>query len=1285
MHPRLAALAADIDCCLIRDRHRLRSRLRKSAPAMLDAIAAEVERSKSKRERRAQNVPRPTYPPELPITKRKDEIAAAIREHQVVVVCGETGSGKSTQLPKICLELGRGIDGMIGHTQPRRLAARTLSARIASELNVAGGRAVGHKIRFSDRTGDDTYVKLMTDGILLAETQSDAFLAQYDTIIIDEAHERNLNIDFLLGYLKRLLPRRPELKLVITSATIDPERFARHFGGAPVLEVSGRGYPVSVRYRPLGGDRQEEEGTDEHDPELAVVDAIVELDQLEGARGDVLVFLPGEQAIRETADVLRKRELPQTEVLPLYARLSAGEQERIFRPHRNRRIVLSTNVAETSLTVPGVRYVVDTGLARISRYDVRRRVQRLPIERISQASANQRAGRCGRTSAGVCIRLYSEEDFLGRSVFTPPEIRRTNLAGVILQMESLGLGTVEEFPFLDPPETRAVRDGYATLFELGAIDEEHRLTRLGRELSRLPVDPRVGRMLLAGRDLRCLAEMLVIGAALSVQDPRVRPHDQQENADRAHARYRDQTSDFMSFLNVWRAFQEEALRLSTSKLRKWCEEAFLSYLRMREWQDVHDQLHRLMAAMGMRPNETAARAGDVHKALLSGLLGGVARKADDRTYIGARNVKMSLFPGSGLVHKRPEWIMAGEIVETDRLYARTAAKIDPAWIEPWADHLVGRSYSEPHWDKKRGQVIGYERVSLYGLTIVFKRKIDFARIDAEAAREIFLRTALVEGELRTAAPFLRHNLALVQQVEALQERSRRRDLSVDEQAIYAFYDRLVPSDVHTAARFEKWRKHAEAKDPRTLYLCRADILVSYPSDITEETFPTVMEVGGVRLPLHYRFDPGHAEDGVTVTVPLGALQQLGPGSFDWLVPGFLLEKITSLFESLPKALRKQLVPVRETAERCMKALSPSETPLTQALAVELERTTGLIVPPSAFRTDALLAHLSMFFRVVDESGKTVGTSRDFDALLETLSLRAKEAFERLPTSGMERERLTSWSFGDLPRSILLAHGELTVPGYPALVRENGGVALRVFPTHAAAEQAHRPGLRALYAVRLADVVKHVRRHLPGMQGLSFSFALLGTGDELKDDLMTAAIDRACIADAPLVRTAREFEMFADKGRGELAGVAGELCDRIAPVLAAYQDVMRALPLVTSAHQVADIRAHVATLVYPGFITNTPWSRLPHLPRYIKAIQLRIERMRQAPQKDHERAALLAPLVRQYEQRAADLAKQGLRDSELERYRWLLEEWRVSLYAQELKTAEPISEKRLADQWRRVAP
>ncbi|HMI83141.1 MAG TPA: ATP-dependent RNA helicase HrpA [Polyangiaceae bacterium] len=1298
-----ASLAAEIDRCMLRDRHRLRRRLdaiRGRHAGDETAFAELGEAVKASQERRAAREagrPRPTYPPDLPVALRKDEIARAIADAQVVIVCGETGSGKTTQLPKICLDLGRGVAGLIGHTQPRRLAARTLAARIATELDTEVGSAVGYKIRFTDRVSDATYVKLMTDGILLAETQGDRFLEQYDTIIIDEAHERSINIDFLLGYLKRLLPKRPDLKVIVTSATIDPQRFAAHFGGAPIIEVSGRVYPVEMRYRPppVADADDEEDGGDARSGDDALLSSLLDaVRELPDQSGDVLVFLPGEQSIREAADALRKAHTEKTEILPLYARLSAGEQTRVFRPHTGRRIVLATNVAETSLTVPGVRYVIDTGLARVSRYDTRRKVQQLPIEKISQASANQRTGRAGRTSAGVCIRLYSEEDFAARPVFTPPEIVRTNLASVILQMAALGLGSIEEFPFVEPPGTRAIRDGAATLFELGAFDEEHRLTRVGRELSRLPVDPRVGRIILGGRDHRCLAEILVIASALSVQDPRYRPHDAKEKADQAHRRFQSETSDFVSYLKLWDAFQEEAGRAGSRKLRTWCESQFISFLRMREWQDVHRQLHQLVRGMGFPIVSGHGDDAALHKALLTGYLGSVAMKQDDRIYVGARNVKLNIFPGSALFKNRPAFIMAAEMVETGRLYARTVAKIEPEWVEPLAEHLVERRYFEPRWDKSRGQVVGFEKVTLHGLPIVARRRIDFARIDAEAAREIFIREALVTGELNTPGAFLRHNCEVVASIERLADRARRRDLLVDEQAVFAFYDRALPADVWSGRRFDAWRKTIEHGSPRALFLAPEDVLIGDAAAVDAEMFPDALEVGGLRLPLTYRFEPGHEEDGITVTVPLAALNELDAAPFAWLVPGFLVDQVTALLESLPKSIRKIFVPVRDTAERFVRerrAHSPgaqggaTET-LASALSRYLEAQKRIAVPVSAFNPAAGPEYLRMLFRVVDEQGRQVAQSRDLTEQKGKLGLRARESFGHASRSHWERDRVTSWDFGDLSERVEVRQGSFSLPGYPALVAEKDGVALRVFQHPGEAALEHRRGVRRLLAMRIAETTKVVRRNLPGIQAMTLQFAMIGSGDSLRDDIVEAAIDRAGLGDGPPPRSKDAFERCAEQARGRLAGLADEVCARVAPILAAYQDVARLLPAASrtsAAAPSAEIRDHVARLIYPGFVSETPFSQLAHLPRYLKAVRLRIERLPNQPAKDRARQAELLPHWQAYTARADADEARGTRSSELERYRWLLEEFRVSLFAQELRTAEPISTKKIAEQWAKV--
>ena len=1294
---------------MLRDRHRLRRRFqailqrRDVDQAAITELAEAIRASSERRAARDTARPRPTYPADLPVAQRKDEIARAIAGAQVVIVCGETGSGKTTQLPKICLELGRGVAGLIGHTQPRRLAARTLAARIASELSTEVGGAVGYKIRFTDRVSEATYVKLMTDGILLAETQGDRFLEQYDTLIIDEAHERSINIDFLLGYLKRLLPKRPDLKVIVTSATIDPQRFAEHFGGAPIIEVSGRVYPVEMRYHPppaQGAD--EDDAGDSRSLEGALMSSLLDaVRELPDPSGDVLVFLPGEQSIREAADVLRKAHPEKTEILPLYARLSAGEQSRVFRSHAGRRIVLATNVAETSLTVPGVRYVIDSGLARMSRYDTRRKVQRLPIEKISQASANQRAGRAGRTSAGVCIRLYSEEDFAARAVFTPPEIVRTNLASVILQMATLGLGSMEEFPFIEPPGARAIRDGASTLFELGAFDEEHRLTRVGRELSRLPVDPRVGRIILGGRDHKCLAEILVIAAALSVQDPRYRPHDAKEKADQAHRRFQSENSDFVTYLKLWDAFQEEAGRVGSSKLRAWCETHFLSFLRMREWQDVHRQLHQLVRGMGFAITSTEGDDASLHKALLTGYLGSVAMKLDDRLYVGAHNVKLNVFPGSALFKKRPAFIMAAEVVETGRLYARTVARIEPEWIEPLAEHLVERRYFEPHWDKSRGQVVGFEKVTLHGLPVVAKRKIDFARVDGEAAREIFIRDALVQGEMHTAGAFLRHNREVVASIERLADRARSRDLMVDEEAVFRFYDKAVPADVWSSRHFEAWRKKVERDAPRALFLSREDVLIGDAAAVTPDMFPDALEIGGLRLPLAYRFEPGHEEDGITVTLPLAALGEIDAAPFEWLVPGLLTDKATALLESLPKAIRKNFVPVREVAESFARewrnrrdaeqvekeAANRAPGALTAALSRYLEARKPVTVPLGAFNPAACPEHLQMAFRVVDVDGRQVARSRELGELQRKLGARARESFVQALESHGERERVTSWDFGDLPAQVAIQQGPFRLPGYPALSAEKDGVALRVYQHPGEAASAHPRGVRRLLAMKLGETTKVVRRQLPGMQAMTVQFALMGSGDALRDDIIEAAIDRACIGDGEPPRSKEAFERCAEQARGKLSGLAGEVCARVAPILAAHQEVARLLQSAASpggnTAPWGEIRDHLARLVYPGFVSDTPWTQLGHLERYLKAARLRIERLRNQPAKDRAREAELLPHWQAYTTRADADKTRGIKSAELERYRWLLEEWRVSLFAQELRTAEPVSAKKIAEQWAKV--
>lgn len=1278
------------------DQHRLKRRLRRLAKGdsihNLDQLTQAIEQSRLRREQRRTQLPVPTFEQSLPVIEWREEIGAAIRDHQVVIICGETGSGKTTQLPKICLELGRGVAGMIGHTQPRRIAARSVANRIAEELKSDLGQAVGYKVRFHDRLGPNTYIKLMTDGILLAETQGDRFLEQYDTLIIDEAHERSLNIDFLLGYLKQLLPKRPDLKVIITSATIDTERFSQHFNQAPIIEVSGRTYPVEVCYRPLCGEQEQQE----RDLQQAILDAVDELSRL--GTGDILIFLPGEREIRETAEALRKHHPPHTEILPLYARLSAAEQNRVFKPHSGRRIVLATNVAETSLTVPGIRYVVDPGLARVSRYSVRNKVQRLPIEKISQSSASQRAGRCGRVAEGVCIRLYSEDDFLNRPQFTDPEILRTNLASVILQMKALKLGTVENFPFINPPSTKMINDGLRLLEELGALDENQNLTAIGQRLAQLPIDPRISRMVLASQEFQCLGEILIIAGALSIQDPRERPLDAQQAADEAHARFQDERSDFLSYLKLWEDFHYQRAHLSQNKLRAYCREHFLSYLRLREWYDIHQQLKLLVTNIGFRPNQVPAEYGAIHQALLTGLLGNIAFKSEKEHYLGARNIKLQIFPGSALFKKRPKWIMAAELMETSRLYARCVAKIEPEWIEPLAPQLVKRSYFEPHWEKRPAQVIAYERVTLYGLTVTPKRRIHYGPLNPEEAREIFIREALVNGDYETRAPFFSHNQKLFQEIEALEHKSRRRDVLVDEEMLYQFYDERIPPGIYNGAGFERWRQQIERKNSRLLFFSREDLMRHGASGVTAERFPDHIMVNGIPLALSYHFEPGHPLDGVTLTVPLAMLNQLEASRFQWLTPGLLKEKIICLIKALPKALRRNFVPVPDFAEACTRALDPAQGALLEVLARHLQAMTGVTLPAASWQDIALPLHLQMNFRLVDEKGKELALSRDLAALQQQWGHKAQRSFQGLDDGELAREGITQWDFGALPEEIELDRHGLTLKGYPALQDKGTSVSLLIMDSAETARATTRLGLRRLFTLALPQQIKYLQKSMPGIQKMCLHYTRLppapwGNGpsspsscENLKKELVQGIMDRIFILDRPLVRSAEEFAVRKENGCRELMTTANELCHLVEEILAEHHEVAKQLsgnlPLAWL-NSISDMREQLAHLVYHGFISQTPPPWLVHLPRYLKAMGLRLSKLRENPGRDKQRQAEIAPLWLTCRQKLEAQYQRGEPHPALETYRWMLEEYRVSLFAQELGTAHPVSPKRLAAQWKGV--
>ncbi len=1283
-----------------------------------------------------------------------------------MIVSGETGSGKTTQLPKICLSLGRGRGaggtGLIGHTQPRRLAATATARRIAEELHSPLGEYVGFKIRFNDRLSPGASVKLMTDGILLAETQSDPMLSAYDTIIIDEAHERSLNIDFLLGYLKGLLPRRPDLKLIVTSATIDAARFARHFGSddhpAPVIEVSGRLYPVELRYRPVfddeaAGSSKRGEKSEKRDlssaAERTIVDAIVDaVDEL--ARlgpGDVLVFLPGEREIREAATVLRGHHPPHTEILPLFARLSAEEQERVFKPSNARRIVLATNVAETSLTVPGIRYVVDTGRARVKRYSYRNKVEQLRTEAISRAAANQRAGRCGRVAAGVCIRLYDELDFDTRPPFTEPEILRSSLAGVILRMKTLRLGEIEEFPFIEPPLPRAITDGYQLLTELGALDESQALTTIGRELGKLPLDPRIARMIVAAREHDCMSEMLVLASALSIQDPRDRPLEAREAADEAHRLFLDERSDFLSDLKLWTWYAAAAdglgnrateHRKSQRQLRDLCRTRFISPMRMREWRDVHHQLATTVAEHQWRLNASPATYEQIHKALLAGLLGNIGAKTDDDPqYLGARGIRFTIWPGSALAKKSPtgsgkaRWVMAAELVETQRLHARKVARIEPEWIEAVGAHLLKTSHGDPHTEKKPAAVIVFERGTVYGLTIYGQRRVDYARFDAPRARDIFLREGLVEAMLHRdsaqTSPFeardaatvrmLAHNRKQIAAVEELEHKTRRPDVLVDAELLVAFCDARVPTQVASGHAFETWYRDAARREPRLLYLDRDELMRHEAADAKSDAFPKTLATGGVTFALDYRFDPGSPRDGVTMTVPLYALNVVDGERCEWLVPGMLKDKAQLLVKSLPQKLRRHCVPLPEYAQGFTERQEPAGSltgSLTAALIADLREQRGIVALASDFKDEAVPAHLTMNFRVVDEHGRQLGMGRNLAALRAELGQQAKrqfkEAFSRVgavvsapagaeaaktdgaqtkdasplgsidaaAVAGAGNEHLTDWTFGALPELMEVKRGGQPLIGYPALVDRRSHAVLEVFDDPQEAARAHRLGVARLFRLQLAEQLRYLEKNLPAMTRMAMQFMALGSADELRDQIVAAAIERACL-DHPLPTDASSFAAKKQDAKSRVVLLANETSRTVAAILDAYQALAKKLSSL-KAHPAtaADVEAQLAALINPRFVTATPVEQLSHLPRYLKAIALRIDKLAADPQRDAARMAEMAPLLKSWQR--AHAARKGAHDSALESFRWLLEELRVALFAQELRTPMPVSVKRLQKIW-----
>lgn len=1284
------------------------------------------QRPSSRTARAANPVPPITYPESLPVSARREEIARALAEHPVVIVCGETGSGKTTQLPKIALELGRGLGaggrGLIGHTQPRRIAASSVAKRIADELNSPLGEVVGYKVRFQDRLQPGASVKLMTDGILLAETQTDPLLSAYDTLIVDEAHERSLNIDFLLGHLKQILPRRPDLKIVVTSATIDADRFAQHFasarGPAPVVMVSGRLFPVEQRWRPF-----EEKKLDLED---AIADAVDEL--WRSGPGDILVFLPGEREIREAADHLRKhlasqqRGGPPAEILPLFARLSQAEQDRVFEAGNGRRIVLATNVAETSLTVPGIRYVIDSGLARVKRYSYRNKVEQLQVEPISQAAANQRAGRCGRVSNGICIRLYGEDDFAGRPRFTDPEILRSSLAGVILRMKSLRFGSVEDFPFLEPPPKKAIADGYALLGELNAVDDENELTAIGRELAKLPLDPRIGRMILEARERQALTEVLVIASALSGQDVRDRPLEAQQAADEKHKKFDDEKSEFMGYLKLWQWIEEgrghgqahEAHKLSNRQQEQRLRESFVSPRRVREWRDIHSQLHTVVAEHGWRLNSAPATYEQVHLAMLAGLLGNIGCKADDdEWYLGARGIKFWRHPGAHLSKKPGRWIVAAELVETTRLFGRGLAAIEPQWIPQIAGHLLKTQLLEPHWEKKAAEVIALERATLYGLVVYNNRRVNFGRVDPAAAREIFIREALVAGEWETKLPFVAHNRKLIAQVQELEHKSRRQDVLVDDELIHAFYDQQVPASVHSGASFEKWYRDEVKKQPALLQLSRDELMRHEAAGITTQAFPKTIRLGGIDCAANYLHAPGDAKDGVTVTLPIYALNQVSDERCEWLVPGMLRDKVLALVKTLHQRPRSRLVPLPEyTAEFC--ELTPfAQGSLMDVLLKAVRERTQLAVQRNDFKLEQLAPHLFMNFRVVDEHGRQLGMGRDLASLKAELGGQARSAFQALaalklpaaapappaapapagrgvvatvaapPPPAAESAAYTAWTFGELPELMEIRKGGQALIGFPALVDKGAHVEIEVFDEPEAAAAKHRAGLRRLVALQLKEPLKHLEKNIPDLPAMAVVFMQMGGSlEELRAQIIEVALDRAFLAD-PLPTDERGFKARIDEGRTRLVLIAHEVARLAANVLGEYAAAARKLKDSRPPKDVADdIAAQLQRLLPRRFLASTDWAALQHFPRYLKGVVLRLDKLRADPARDAQRLAELRPLEQRWLRRVAEL--KGARHERLDEYRWLLEELRVGLFAQELRTPQPVSVKRLDKAWAQVA-
>ncbi|MEH6533415.1 MAG: ATP-dependent RNA helicase HrpA, partial [Photobacterium frigidiphilum] len=1280
-------LKTAIKDCMIRDRFRLHKRVQgaarikneKAKHVVFDEIALDIAKSMQTVELRRTNRPTIKYPELLPVSQRKDDIAEAIKHNQVVIVAGETGSGKTTQLPKICMELGRGTHGMIGHTQPRRLAARTVATRIAEEMECELGSYVGYKVRFNDQVSDRSQVKLMTDGILLAEIQNDRFLSQYDTIIIDEAHERSLNIDFIMGYLRELLPKRPDLKVVITSATIDPERFSKHFNNAPIIEVTGRTYPVETRYRPVS-----EDGDDNDRDQLqAIFDAVDEL--CDEGSGDILIFMNGEREIRDTADALEKRNLRNTEVLPLYARLSANEQNRVFQSHGGRRVVLSTNVAETSLTVPGIKYVIDPGTARISRYSYRTKVQRLPIEAISQASANQRKGRCGRVQEGICVRLYSEDDFLSRPEFTDPEILRTNLASVILQMTAIGLGDIHAFPFVEAPDNRNIQDGLRLLEELGAInlkatDPRKRLSPMGRQLARLPLDPRLARMVLEAPKLGSLREVMVIACALSIQDPRERPSEKKQASDEKHNRFADKDSDFIAFVNLWNYVQEQQKELSGNQFRKQCKKDYLNYLRIREWQDIYYQVSQVVKELDLKINSQEASYDSIHQSLLAGMLSHIGIKDQEKNeYQGARNARFNIFPGSGIFKKQPKWVMVAELVETSKLWGRIAAKIQPEWVEPLAQHLLRRSYSEPHWEKKQAAVFAFEKIMMYGIAIVANRKVNYGSIDAQVSREIFIRSALVEGDWETKHKFYHQNRRLLREVEELEHKSRRRDILIDDDELFEFYDQRVEHTVVSGSFFDSWWKKASKEDSNLLNFEREMLFRGDASHITDLDYPNFWHQGNLKLKLSYQFEPGDDSDGVTVHVPLPILNQVEPDNFDWQIPGLRHELVVSLIKSLPKPIRRNFVPAPNYADAFLSRAEAMSMPLLDALEKELKRITGVTILREDWKAEQVSDHLKITYRVVDHKNRKLKESKDLYSLKDGLKEQVQETLSQVADDDIEQEGLKTWSFGALPECYQQKRGGFEVKAFPALVDNKDSVGIKLFETEEEQRMAMTQGQRRLVLLNVPSPIKYLHSNLPNKSKLGLYFNPYGRVMDLIDDCIACGVDKLIQQKGGLIWEPEQFAQTKEYVRAELGDTVVDVAQQVEAILTTAFSINKRLKGrvdLSMAFALSDIKAQIEGLIFKGFATECGWQRLPDILRYMKAIERRMEKLPIDPNKDRVQILKIDSVMSDYKELLNKIPKGQSVPEKVKEIRWMVEELRVSFFAQQLGTPYPVSDKRV---------